>query len=430
MKIFISYRRDDSAGHAGRLYDHLKDHFGTQNIFMDIDTIQPGEDFRKAIENAVGACDVALVLIGKQWLNAKDLHGLRRLDDPHDFVRAEVASAIANPKIRVIPVLVRGASMPGAHELPEILKELAWRNAIELSDNRFQYDAKRLIGVIEQLEPQPATTLSEKVRRIGAVKIGGLILAFLLLISIILGIWYSRSATPKVNTPTSYTQTAYQDWETKIELDLSATPCEPRLLPSSIDPAKDITDASQKIKAAIDSGEFIDWPVLYWNSTDIVFAVTSLVTDQEKLRVSDTFLVDVALQDYLPGTVNILDASACGGIPPEILLPPLALVGLSNQVNRYNQEADYSNADLFVLEPGDPRYFGLPIKCSSSGIYRLNINISFEYGDLLNVTNSNEPLSIACPGKFILWHYDAFIDQFYLSPETYQWNGNEYEVQP
>ena len=151
MKIFISYRRDDSAGYAGRLFDHLSARFGGENIFMDIDTIEPGEDFRKVVNNAVGTCDVVLVMIGKQWLTMASEQGGRRLDDPRDWVRMEVSTALANTQTRVIPVLVRGASMPGDSELPANLKELAWRNAIELSDSRFQHDANKLIEVIERV---------------------------------------------------------------------------------------------------------------------------------------------------------------------------------------------------------------------------------------------------------------------------------------
>lgn len=151
MKIFISYRRDDSAGYAGRLFDHLAARFGGKNIFMDIDTIEPGEDFRKVVNNAVGNCDVVLVMIGKQWLTVASEQGGRRLDDPRDWVRMEVSTALTNTQTRVIPVLVRGASMPGDNELPPDLRELAWRNAIELSDTRFQHDANRLVEVIERV---------------------------------------------------------------------------------------------------------------------------------------------------------------------------------------------------------------------------------------------------------------------------------------
>jgi hypothetical protein len=157
MKIFISYRRDDSAGYAGRLFDYLSSHFGPGNVFMDIDTIEPGDDFRKTVRNAVSACDVVLVMIGKQWLNATDGQGYRRLDQAGDWVRIEIATALADPDVRVIPVLLRNASMPGETELPDDLKELAWRNAIELSDSRFQHDAGKLVGVIERTVEKPGT---------------------------------------------------------------------------------------------------------------------------------------------------------------------------------------------------------------------------------------------------------------------------------
>ena len=165
MKIFISYRRDDSAGYAGRLFDHLAARFGGKNIFMDIDTIEPGEDFRKVVNNAVGNCDVVLVMIGKQWLTVASERGERRLDNPRDWVRMEVSTALTNTQTRVIPVLVRGASMPGDNELPTDLKELSWRNAIELSDSRFQHDANRLIEVIERITGEwgkPATKDKER----------------------------------------------------------------------------------------------------------------------------------------------------------------------------------------------------------------------------------------------------------------------------
>ena len=115
--IFISYRRIDSAGHVGWLNDDLSERFGQDHIFRDIETIQPGADFVEAIQQAVGSCDVLLAVIGRQWLAVTDATGRRRLDDPDDFVRLEIATALAR-NIPVIPVLVQGASMPAAHELP------------------------------------------------------------------------------------------------------------------------------------------------------------------------------------------------------------------------------------------------------------------------------------------------------------------------
>jgi len=148
-RVFISYRRDDSAAYAGRLYDRLTAHFGEGQVFMDIDQIEPGEDFVEAIERTVSACETAVVLIGKGWLNAADAEGGRRLDDPDDFVRLEVAAALER-RIKVVPVLVGGAAMPKSTQLPEPLAPLARRNAIEVSDTRFHADVNRLVEAIEK----------------------------------------------------------------------------------------------------------------------------------------------------------------------------------------------------------------------------------------------------------------------------------------
>ena len=147
--IFISYRRDDSAPYAGRLYDRLTARFGKDQVFMDIDQIDPGEDFVEVIERKVGACDIAVVLIGKGWLNANDSQGKRRLDDPEDFVRLEVAAALRR-KVRVLPVLVGGAAMPTMPQLPKALAPLSRRNAFEISDTRFHTDVDRLIEALER----------------------------------------------------------------------------------------------------------------------------------------------------------------------------------------------------------------------------------------------------------------------------------------
>ncbi|MDZ4769765.1 MAG: toll/interleukin-1 receptor domain-containing protein [Chloroflexota bacterium] len=110
-RIFISYRRQDSEGHVGRLYDHLLKHFLPTDIFMDVASIQPGADFVEALTTAVGACDVCLVIIGAQWARITDDSGVRRLDQWNDFVRIEVESALQADK-RVIPVLVGGPGCP------------------------------------------------------------------------------------------------------------------------------------------------------------------------------------------------------------------------------------------------------------------------------------------------------------------------------
>ena len=147
-KIFISYRRDDSAAHAGRLYDRLEGHFGQGQVFMDVDAIEPGLDFVQVVQQAVNDCDGLVAVIGGEWLQAADAAGDRRLEDPVDLVRLEIATALERG-IRVIPVLVQGAQMPQATDLPEDLKRLASRNALEISDTRFRSDVDRLIEALE-----------------------------------------------------------------------------------------------------------------------------------------------------------------------------------------------------------------------------------------------------------------------------------------
>jgi TonB family protein len=148
--IFVSYRRNDSQGEAGRLFDDLAKHFGEHAVFMDVAAIEAGRDFRKAIEEGVTKCGVLLVMIGLEWVDAKDEHGARRLNDPSDFVRIETASALKRD-IPVIPVLVRGAKMPSAEQLPEELKDLAYRNCIELTHARWRSDIQLLIEVLRRL---------------------------------------------------------------------------------------------------------------------------------------------------------------------------------------------------------------------------------------------------------------------------------------
>lgn len=144
--IFISYRRDDSAGWTGRLSTDLQERFGQEAVFQDIGAIEAGEDFIAAIGRSLESCSAVLVVIGPEWSLIKDKTGARRLDNPEDTVRLEIAKALTRPDRLVIPVLVGGAQMPMADELPPELKALAHRNAFELSDKRWNYDLEQLVA--------------------------------------------------------------------------------------------------------------------------------------------------------------------------------------------------------------------------------------------------------------------------------------------
>ncbi len=152
--IFISYRREEAAAHAGWLADRLSDRFGEHNVFRDIDTIEPGLDFVEAIERAVDSAEVLIVVIGKSWVAAADAAGQPRLQNPDDYVRREVGAALQR-NIRVLPVLVQGASMPRADEMPDDLAALARRNAFELHDTSWRADVQRLVAALERVLVKP-----------------------------------------------------------------------------------------------------------------------------------------------------------------------------------------------------------------------------------------------------------------------------------
>ncbi len=173
-RIFLSYRRDDDPGYALALFGRLEQSLPIERLFMDVEGgIGPGHDFFRVIEDQVNTCDVMLVLIGSKWLNAIDEMGRRRLDNPQDFVRIEVESALRLGK-RVIPLLVNKTEMPRADALPDPLKPLARRNAVRLTQERFKADAQGLIKALEAalaeadaVREQAATTAkSEEQRRV------------------------------------------------------------------------------------------------------------------------------------------------------------------------------------------------------------------------------------------------------------------------
>ncbi len=168
--IFISYRRDDSEGEAGRLFDDLTRAFGENSIFMDVTGINPGLDFRKAIDDNVASCGVLLAVIGPTWATITGSAGERRLDDPDDFVRLEIASALARD-IAVIPVLVHDAKMPHPDQLPDNLKDLAYRNSVEITHARWNSDVQLLIEALGQYVAASSRTSTEPVHATVAVQL-------------------------------------------------------------------------------------------------------------------------------------------------------------------------------------------------------------------------------------------------------------------
>lgn len=150
VHVFLNYRRQDSEGYVGRLYDHLIRHFPEENLFLDVDSIPLGVDFVTFLDDAVAACDVLVAVIGPTWLDLRDGDGVRRIALDDDFVRIEIASALRQGKA-VVPVLVGGAKMPRLADLPEDIAGLARRNAVEVAHSRFAADVDKLAEAIRRI---------------------------------------------------------------------------------------------------------------------------------------------------------------------------------------------------------------------------------------------------------------------------------------
>lgn len=148
--IFINYRKDDTNWNALALYNELQKYFNQEQLFKDFNAIQPGDDFVESINGALQTCDVLLVLIGKDWLQEKDSSGRRRLEDPNDFVRLEIAKALER-NIKVIPVMLDNTPMPHEEELPENLRSLSRRQFVEIDPKRFNDDVYHLAEAIRRI---------------------------------------------------------------------------------------------------------------------------------------------------------------------------------------------------------------------------------------------------------------------------------------
>jgi TIR domain len=152
LALFISYRRQDSRGTVGRIHDHLRQRFEEEHLFLDVDRQAAGEDYRIAIGRALDRADVVLAVIGTGWLTVTDREGRRRLDDPEDMVRIELETAFAR-QLRVIPVLIEGASMPGTADVPASLQSLCYRTAVPVRpDPDFKDDMERLVVALRASE--------------------------------------------------------------------------------------------------------------------------------------------------------------------------------------------------------------------------------------------------------------------------------------
>lgn len=212
--IFISYRRDDQAGFAGRLADALASAFGAENVFRDIEDIHPGEDFVAVIDRHLASVDVMLVMIGPAWLTASR-NSIRRLDEADDFVRMEIAAGLASGKV-VLPVLVGGAAMPAEKDLPPAIAGLARRQSLMLSDAGWTTDVARLVETIRPFLPANRR-LAPNFRRVCAA--AGLLLVALLAVGLTV-YWPERPAGGPVSDEVASSLAGR--WEARVKYDWGA----------------------------------------------------------------------------------------------------------------------------------------------------------------------------------------------------------------
>jgi hypothetical protein len=199
LRILISYRRADSAAYAGRIVDRLRERFGAENVFIDIDTIKPGQDFTEAITQSISRCDAVIAVIGPRWLTETDAAGQRRLGRRDDLVHVEIATALGRG-IHVIPVLVGGAEMPQAGDLPGDLSKLARLHALEISDARFHHDVQLLIDSLsESRAPVVGGPASSGARRDGAPRQVGRMGWALGALALVLLVWAASRQLPGGN---------------------------------------------------------------------------------------------------------------------------------------------------------------------------------------------------------------------------------------
>jgi hypothetical protein len=327
---FVSYRREDAAGFAGRLCDSIERLLPDEPIFRDVDGLSPGQDFVSAIDARLRQCRVCLAVIGRDWLNARDGQGRRRLDQPDDFVRLELAAALARPEVLVIPVLVEGAPMPPADALPAEIRGLARRQAVALRDDTWDSDVVRLVRSLETAaQPlQPRVSAAKGFRLDWRVATG--VAALVVLALIVNGL---RSDAPDgdavvtSNQPTA--SPAIEPARPAIEPDPPATePAPPTTTPAG---ARDLA-----IPAVSQVG-----------SRGVIYTVMS--ARLEPGGSSDTLRLRIGLDNEADGGVNFWDNTFRLVVGGDVLAPNSNLnVGVAGR-------ATSEGVVTFAVPPGTPR---------------------------------------------------------------------------
>lgn len=284
--IFISYRRADSMAYTGRIYDRLVNAFGARHVFKDVEDIPPGEDFRSVLDKALTVADVVIIVIGPQWVLITDDEGKRRLNDPNDFVRIEVESALKRTDVLVVPVLVNNAVMPSADSLPPALKDLAFRNSVVVrNDPDFNPDINHLITAIEKRLKGGKSNRTPMI-------IGGLVALAIIAALLIFVILPSMNTPQPTVTPTVQVAAVAttmvptvepSDEPTKESPSTSAPTVAATATAIPIEPTAEVTEAATETVSAADLTPTVAFPtgrplqLIYSDSSFYVFNGSSTI---------------------------------------------------------------------------------------------------------------------------------------------------------
>jgi len=353
-RIFINYRRGDEPGFTHALLGRLEQTFPAERLFIDVDNIPAGEDFVRALESQVAQCDALLAVIGNGWLDARDERGNRRLDDPNDFVRIEIESALRQGK-RVIPVLVHEARMPRPDELPEAIRPLATRNAVRLTHERFRADVQGLIKALQgaladvaalrpdavDQRPEPRKPLQSSRRALLTLCVLGIVLAGSI------GVWIanpylmpvSQGAPPVQSIPAPKQSTSAPVQSTPAPEQALATPAQPAS--SNVVPPSQTGDP---VGAAVGPAA-ADLEVAFWNS--IKDAKNPQLFEAYLNRYPNGTFVDIARINLDQFKVAV--AKPIHGAPDE--RAPISDPGLLREVHDRLYELNF--------DPGSPDADGL-----------------------------------------------------------------------
>lgn len=460
--IFISYRRQDSAEITGRIHDRLVRKFGAHRVFRDVYDIPAGRDFRAVLNEEVGRCDIFLAIIGPQWVRISDDEGKRRLEQPDDFVRIEVESALNNPKTLVIPVLVDRASMPVEGDLPESLGELCYRNAVQVrTDPDFPHDMDSLIRQIKR------STSSIDVQRIWpAIALASVLVAGIFLFPKVYGAFQKPDFFPTATEPaptatlpvfvTASIATPSTDrisipptglklenvvkyettWEYN-EIDLGPTNDTPREyglaglvleLPADVDPETDPEGTLSKVIETFSSTELmdLDWPTispgleLKMDLYNIQSAggIETKIENEAKSRITSYGPARSqvnALLLYVFGHIYVTSGGGGFNYP----YAPMRFDPREWKSREFSTTLD--QYDYISLEPGKFEGVEFPLGCNEPGIYTLKVTVNVGYlGDMAGLGIDSPELN--CPDSFDLWSVqlqDGFNPLWYVDAQDF-----------